>query len=180
MRFCSSSHTSFVADSGHEVTCWILFFLEGSGCTSAIYHQQRRTWNCYVWNLTNIATRVDGHARGDTKLKVPVILYVCPEQCCVAYFIPSTPNCYKTAGSNCVSFGPTSGTVAAYPLSLVAMGGSRRPKNRDEWFLTVRDGELNNAQSALKAWGRDVRVLHSELSQSMLFLGHFLVGSLGV
>ena len=74
------------------------------------------------------------------------------------------------------------------------MGGSRRPRVcrdpkpgstptriesldlTDDYFITVRDGELKDAQAALKSWAKDVTVLHSTLSQTMLFLGRLLVG----
>ena len=70
---------------------------------------------------------------------------------------------------------PDFGTAPAYPPSPLAMGGSRRPR-RDQYFIAVRDGELRNAQCALQAWAKDVTVLHSTHSQTMLFLGCFLVG----
>ena len=53
------------------------------------------------------------------------------------------------------------------------MGGSRRPRS-DQHFIAVRDGELHNAQSALKALAKDVTLLHSTQSQTMLFLGCLL------
>ena len=55
------------------------------------------------------------------------------------------------------------------------MGGSRRPRS-DHHFITVRDGELKNAQAALNCWAKDVTALHTTLSQTMLFLGCLLFG----
>ena len=55
------------------------------------------------------------------------------------------------------------------------MGGSRKPRS-DQHFITVRDGDLRSAHSALKAWAKNVVGLHSTLSQTMLFLGCLLVG----
>ena len=55
------------------------------------------------------------------------------------------------------------------------MGGSRRPRS-DHYFITVRDGELKNAQAALKSWSKDVTVLHSTLFQTMLLLGCLELG----
>ena len=55
------------------------------------------------------------------------------------------------------------------------MGRSRRPCS-GQHFITVWDGGLQNAQSALKAWAKDMTALHSTLSQTMLFPGSLLVG----
>ena len=100
---------------------------------------------------------------------------VCPEPCHVVSWTPPTPNCYKTKRSRLCVLWRDFGTVAAYPPSPVAMGGSRRPRI-DQYFTTVRDGELQNAQCSLQAWAKDVTVLHSTLLQTMLFLGCLLVG----
>ena len=66
----------------------------------------------------------------------------------------------KQRALDCVCFGPVPGTAPVYPPSPVAMGGSRRPR-RDQHFITVRDGELQNAHSALQAWATDVTLWHS-------------------
>ena len=104
-------------------------------------------------------------------------MYLCPEPCHIVSRTPPTPNCYKTKRSRLCVLWPVLGTVAAYPPSPVAMGGSRRPRS-DQHFITVRDGELQNAQCALQAWAKDVTVLHSTSTrlQTMLFLGCLLVG----
>ena len=76
---------------------------------------------------------------------------------------------------DCVCIGPISGTAPAYPPSPVAMAVSHRPRS-DQHFITVRDGELKNAQRALKSWAKDVTGLHGILSQTMPLLGCLLVG----
>ena len=85
------------------------------------------------------------------------------------------PTGTKQRALDCLCFGPISGTVLAYPPSPVAMGGSRRPCS-NPYYIAVRDGDLHHTQLALRAWANRATVLHSKLSQTMLFLGYLLVG----
>ena len=113
----------------------------------------------------------DAHARGGNKVKAPVSTFV--QSRVTLYVGPlALRSATKQSALDCVCFDPTSGTMAAYPPSLIAMGGSRRPCS-DQHFITVRE-------SALQAWEKDVTVFHSIWLQTMLFLSCLLVGCWGL
>ena len=133
-----------------------------------MYHQERPSWNCDGARQISLLTASDGNARGDTKLKACASTFV---QSRVTLYLEPLPlqTTAEQRALDCVCFGQTSGTAPA------AMGGSRRPRS-DQHFITVRDGELQNAQSALKALAKDVTLLHSTYAQTMLFPGCLWAG----